>query len=158
MEIAIGFFRINWWVMRWIEFFSGSKGVDHCSLIYRVPNKPAYILHINKRVTARFVRLKALLKVYQPIGTVNLGACNLTEDQVRSFVDKPTKFQLWKTVLWFFVTRWFIDWKPYGGCAYITSKILQEAGMDVNTCVKPIDLLKELEDGDYIISRTGWSG
>ena len=157
MEIAVGFFKVNWWVMRCIEFFSRSKGYDHCSLIYREPGKPAYILHINKKTTARFVRVAALFKVYTPVCTVNLGRLPLTIEQLQDSIARPTKFQLWKTVFWFFISRWFSDWKPYGGCALITSKILQEAGLEIKTCVKPIDLLKELEDGNYIISRTSWS-
>lgn len=158
MEIAIGFFRVNWWVMRWIDFFSRSGGIDHCSLIYRENGKTSKILHINKRKPAKFIRTAALLKLYEPVSTVNLGELSIEEDKILSFIERPVKFQLWRTVFWFFISRWFSEWKPDGGCAYIASHILREAGLNVKVCVKPKDLLKELEDGNYIIGRTSWSG
>ena len=158
MELAIGWFKINWWVMRVIQFFSRSKGIDHCSLIFRVKGDSARVVHIQKKKSAKIVRLSVMLKVYTPIETFSLGDVDMTEAEIRDYFAGDYRFQLWRTVLWFFVTRWFSDWVPSGGCGVVSSKILRDCGFNVNSCVKPIDLYKELEDGNYIISRTSWGG
>ena len=158
MRVAVGFYRINWWVMRCMSFCSRAK-YDHCSFMFLEDGADdiPYVLHVSKRSYAKFVRLAALNKVYKPEKVVYVGETNATPEDIVRILSPPKKFCVWKTVVWFFFTRWFSKWKPPGGCGVMTCTMLHECGFEVGTYVVPTRLYKEISNATNFPIRTSRS-
>ena len=156
MKLYIGFFSIDYWVYKIIDFFSKAKRKDHVAIIIE-DDTGAWCTYMGKRFKARFSTIEIAKKCITPVETIYIGEIDCSYDDVEELLNKyAEKFWLWRIVLWFFITRWFSNWKPAGGCAVIVSKMLIELGYDINIVVKPKDLFKELKDGNYIVGRKGW--
>jgi hypothetical protein len=157
MKISVGFYKINWWVMRVIAFFSRAQ-YDHCSLLCLEPGESPKALHRPKRKNAKFVRLSTLNRLYKPETTVYMGETDAEFADIEKYLYPQTRFRVWKIVLWFFITRWFIRWQPAGGCGVLTCKMLNECGFKVGSHVIPTALYKEISDATNFPVRASRRG
>lgn len=154
LKVYVLFFSVKWWVSRVIRLISNAD-YDHCSILVIKENDDALLATIYEKSKAKFRDPRTALSHAQLKAGFYIGEFDESKlKQMKEVMKKPVYFQRHRIILWYFILRWFTNYKPEGCCTIITCKMLRICGLDIDDYIRPTMLFKELKNADNFIS---WS-
>ena len=130
--------------------------IEHVSLCL-MNDEEELMYHVGKDLKAGWRRSKWFHNKYLPDRAIYFGRVTVTKEWMEScpsIVFNLINFV--KILLWYFVTRWFSNWKPKDNCCMMSCQLLRELGFPVNDQVVPSILWKDLTDANDTNNWSSW--
>ena len=121
--------------------------MEHCGILLQCDDGALAVYHTCKSFKSKFKVANGFLKKYPPDALIYMGNVEIYPEELHSF--PSVRFNIISTVIWYFFTRHFFDWKPKDNCTMQTIKLLRYLGVETNDRVIPFNLYKELKENAH---------
>ena len=135
------------WRGKVIRFFNLTR-LHHCGIIFSMKNE-SILLMSDKTHRAKFIDADRFHETFfKPYKTIDLGFSDVSITQITNYIKTPYIGDARSIVFWYFISRGLLRIKHLQPktCALLVSNILRLCGFQVEDCVTPRKLYRELQN------------